>query len=314
MAFSDNIKDSLVREECKWECCARAELAAAILLSGGIAFHGFGKLSLSVFTWHNSVSRYYFSLIKKFFGITCQIRTYKTEQLNKRTRFELSIPNEDVDTLMDKLMLRDAEALFGVRSVPNAEIIQKGCCRAAFLKSAFLISGSVSSPEKSYAFTIACGNRVLADFALSVMQGYIQGGNVSRRRSQFVAYSKGADAVSALLSAIGAYGAVMELENVRILKDFKNSANRLVNCDNNNIERTISSARTQIEAIRFLDEKIGIDNLPIWAKEIARLRLEETEATLTELGEMCDPPIGKSGVNNRLRRICELAQKLKTDE
>ena len=313
-SFTDTVRSELTRGECSWPCCALAELSANLLLTGGVAFRGRGRYGLTLSTEHNSVSRYYFAEAKKHLGVTCEIRTLRIAQLGERTRYELVFPDERVGEVMEKLCLSDESALFGVRQTPAKEILSRGCCRAAFLKSAFLSSGSVSRPEKEYALAISAGSREMAEAVAEVMRSFDLSAGVSPRKAQFVAYLKGAEDISAFLTVIGAHSAVLSLENTRIIKDFRNQANRLANCDSNNIERTLRSAQSQIEDIELVIRSTDFEKLPPNVREIAYLRLNEPNATLTELGEMCQPPIGKSGVNNRLRRISEMARIIREGE
>lgn len=311
MTFTETVRSELIRNECAWECCAKAELAAALLISGGVSFRGRGRYGLSYPTEHSAVSRYAFGLIKKHFGIACEIRTLKTSRLGERTRYELIFPDKCVPDLMRELHLNDENALFGVRQAPAPQIIAQDCCKAAFLKSAFLTSGSVSRPEKEYALSIAAGSEEMAQAVAGIMRARGLAAKISPRKAQFVAYIKDAEDVSAFLTIIGAHAAVLFLENTRIVKQLRNKANRLANCDNNNIDRTLNSAQAQIRDIEFIMEMTDFDKLPTPVREIAELRLGNPNASLTELGELCSPPIGKSGVNNRLRRITELARAIR---
>lgn len=313
-SFTDSVRSELTRAECAWDCCARAELNASLLLSGGVAFRGRGRYGLTISTEHNSVSRYYFATVKKYLSVTCEIRTLRITQLGERTRYELVFPDGSVNGVMEKLCLTDENALFGVRQSPAEEVLFRGCCRAAFLKSAFLTSGSVSKPEKEYSLSISAGSREMAERVADVMRSFQLSAGVSPRKAQYVAYLKGAEDISAFLTVIGAHSAVLSLENTRIIKDFRNQANRLANCDSNNIERTLRSAQSQIEDIELVMKSTDFEKLPPSVREIAYLRLNDANASLTELGEMCSPPIGKSGVNNRLRRISEMARIIREGE
>lgn len=143
------------------------------------------------------------------------------------------------------------------------------------------------------------------------MKGFDLNAGISKRKAQFAVYLKNAEDISEMLTRIGAHAALLSFENTRILKELRNNVNRLANCDSNNIDRTIKTAQTQIEDIEFIDEHLGIEKLPPPIKEIANLRLMEPNASLAELGEMCSPPIGKSGVNNRIRRLTEIARTLR---
>ena len=143
------------------------------------------------------------------------------------------------------------------------------------------------------------------------MKSFDLSAGVSKRKAQFAVYLKNAEDISEMLTRIGAHAALLSFENTRILKELRNNVNRLANCDSNNIDRTIKHAQMQIEDIEFIDEHMGIEKLPPPIKEIANLRLMEPNASLAELGEMCSPPIGKSGVNNRIRRLTEIARTLR---
>ncbi len=315
MSFSENVKNELVKRDCQWDCCAKMELAQALLLSGGVAFRGRGKYGLSLATENNSVYKYYLGLVKRFFGVACEIRTMKLSRLGEeRQKYELTIPEEHVDRLMTELMLYDENALFGVRQAPARELFDRECCKAAFLKSSFLISGSLSNPEKEYSLDISAGSEEMAACVCDAMRELDLNARVSPRKAHFVAYLKSAEDISTYLIHAGAHSAVLSLENTRIYKELRNQVNRAANCDSNNIERTVKSAQSQIEDIELVDKRIGLEKLPAPVREIALLRLSEPNASLTELGGMCSPPIGKSGVNNRLRRITEMAKNLRGED
>lgn len=314
MTSTETVREELAHAECTRECCAAAEICAAILLSGGISFRGPGRYGLSITVSRASVSRYYFSLIKKTLGLTPEIRTGKVDRLGQQSLFELIFPDEEVARVMERLQLYDPEGLFGMRSRPAAAIIAEPCCKAAFLKSAFLVIGSLSNPEKEYSLTLSCAGEETADYIRELLLGVGIIAHVSPRRSRSIVYLKDAENIGVFLTLTGAHTALLNLENTRIMKQLRNETNRLTNCEYNNISRTVAVAARRSEDIRFLAQTIGMDKLPEWVREIASLRLENPETPLSELGELCDPPIGKSGVNNRLRKISELAQRLRDGE
>lgn len=311
MSFSDEVKQELIHQECEKECCARAEIAAAILLGGALSFRGLGRYGISLSLNRVSASRYYYSLLKRFLGISADISTSNFSRLGEQTQVKLTLHEEDVPRAMEALRLYDEGALFGVANRPAPEIIAKPCCRAAFLKSAFLMTGYVSNPEKEYALSISVLSEEAAQGLIDLIALEGVKARYSPNRSRYQVYTKSAEGVSVLLTVMGASAARLKLENVRIVKDIKNGTNRQTNCDNNNIERTIKTAYAQTEDIRYLAEHLGEKKLPEWAREIMSLRLEHPDSSLSELGELCDPPIGKSGVNNRLRRLSEMARQLK---
>lgn len=190
-------------------------------------------------------------------------------------------------------------------------VIQNSCCKRAFIRGAFLASGSLSDPEKSYHFEIVCQTKDKALQLQEVMQVFHIDAKIVQRKKSYVVYVKESAQIVELLGLMEANVALMKLENIRILKDMRNSVNRKVNCETANIHKTVNAAVKQIEDIRLIEEKVGLDQLNSGLSEIARLRLEFPDATLRELGTMLTPQVGKSGVNHRLRKLSNLAQELR---
>ena len=316
MSFASNTRAELARELCADKCCARAELAAALLASGGISFR-FGRepsYALSVTTAEAAVVRHYFQLLKRHFKITAQIRTLRSDSLNGMTRYQLVIPEEDSRLLLDEAGLYDPEAPFGLRAVPPEELVDYACCKKTFLKSAFMISGGMSNPEIAYHIEIAAPTEDFADYVIKNLNYYEIGAKKACRKAKFVVYLKKSDDVSDMLTLMGASQAVLTLQNVRIKKDVSNRVNRQLNCDNSNINRTMNTALSQIADIKYIDEQLGLDKLPAPLREIAEVRMNNAATSLGGLGEMLEKPIGKSGVNARLRKISEIADKLRSGE
>lgn len=206
-----------------------------------------------------------------------------------------------------KLAVREDESLYLV----NHMVIQNSCCKRAFIRGAFLASGSLSDPEKSYHFEIVCQTKDKALQLQEVMQVFHIDAKIVQRKKSYVVYVKESAQIVELLGLMEANVALMKLENIRILKDMRNSVNRKVNCETANIHKTVNAAVKQIEDIRLIEEKVGLDQLNSGLSEIARLRLEFPDATLRELGTMLTPQVGKSGVNHRLRKLSNLAQELR---
>lgn len=314
MSFASDARGELAREACRERCCARSELAAALLCSGGISFKGLGRYALSITATDGAVARRYFSILKQFWNVTAEIRTLHTDALNGQVRYQLQIPQDSSIQLLEETQLMDPEALFGVRMAPRPELVEGDCCKRAFLLSTFLLCGAVSSPEREYHFEMAMPNEDLADYVIKIMKYYEMPTKKACRKAKFVVYLKSAEEISAALSLIGAGAAVLKLEEARIRKDFRNRINRQMNCDSSNIDRVMAASSAQIEDIRYLESEVGLEKLPKNLEAMARLRLENPEVSLTALGELLDPPIGKSGVNARLRRISEIARNLRSGE
>lgn len=314
MSFASNLRSELARELCPDDkkCCARAELAAALLVSDGISYH-FGReagYSLTVTAGEAATVRHYFQLLKRHFGVVSQIRTIKSNSLRGRTRYQLLIPRQDALQLLMMCGLYDSDALFGKRSVPKEDIIRLDCCCRAMIRSAFMIGGGMANPAVEYHLEISFSNDEFARYIVEILKKYEINAKITCRNAKYVLYLKRAEEISDLLTLMGATQATLETHNVRIAKDVRNRVNRQLNCDTSNINRVMEAAQGQVEAIRMIEREIGLDRLPDKLRAVAIARLNNEDASLAALGEMLEKPVGKSGVNARMRKIMEIAEKL----
>lgn len=316
MSFASNARAEIARELCKEKCCARAEMAGALLASDGIAFR-FGReprYALTVTTAEAAGVRHYFQLLKHHFGVIAQIRTLRSDSLSGMTRYQLVLPEESGETLMRETGLYDPDAPFGISQVPPDKLLAYDCCKKAFFKSVFMVCGGMSDPEKGYHIEISAPTEDFADFVIDKLDYFEISAKKTCRKSKYVVYLKRSDDVSDMLTLMGASQAVLNLEGVRVKKDVSNRVNRQLNCDNSNINRTMETALQQIADIELIDREIGLDRLPAPLREIAEARMNNAATSLTGLGEMLSKPIGKSGVNARLKKISEIADKLRSGE
>lgn len=317
MSFASNARAEMARALCSDACCAKAELAAALLASGGIAYRfggGGARYALSITTAEAAVVRHYFQLLKRHFGVIAQIRTLRSNSLSGMTRYQLVIPEENSEALLEKIGLHDPDALFGVRAVPMGEYLKFSCCKKNFVKSAFMVCGGIANPEIEYHIEIAAPTEEFADIVVKNLNYYEIQAKKLYRKAKFVVYLKKCDDVCDMLTLMGANQSVLEMQNVRIRKDVSNKVNRQMNCDSSNINRVMEAALSQIEDIRYIEQEIGLEKLPPQLQEIAEARVNNAATSLAGLGEMLTPPIGKSGVNARLKRIGEIARKLRSGE
>ena len=314
MSFASEAREELARETCADLCCARSELAAALLCSGGIAWRGKGLYSLTLTTADGATARHYYALLKQFFQISCQIRTLRTEQLMGATRYQLVFPDDCAHTLLSELRLLDEKALFGVRQTPEDALLQYTCCKKAFVRGAFLLGGVAVNPEKSYHLEIDAPTEAFANKVMEMLNYFEIFAKKTCRKAKYVVYLKKAEEISDVLTLMGASRSTLELESVRVEKEMRNRINRQINCDDSNIDRMMNTADRQILDIRYIEQELGLEKLPRTLREIAELRVNNAATSLAGLGELADPPIGKSGVNLRLRRISEIARKLREGE
>ena len=285
MSFSHEVKEELSKHISSEKHCQIAELAAMMGFAGQ-----YGKIDADGYmigfqTENEDVVRKGFTLLKK---------TYNIEE-------DSTVSEQQMQDLYAKL--GDSEGL------TDPVLIKKTCCKRAFLRGAFLCVGSMSAPEKGYHLEFVCSNEEKAVQLQEVLHGFGIEAKIVLRKKYYVVYIKESEAIVDLLNVMEAHVALMNLENLRILKEMRNSINRRVNCEAANISKTVNAASRQIEDILFLKDHYGFEKLPDNLRQMAQVRLEYPEATLKELGEYLDPPVGKSGVNHRLRSLSEIAEK-----
>lgn len=313
MSFSSRVKEELSRQVSSARHCQIAEMAAILSLCGRVKISASDHFSMEIHTENVAVARKYFTLLRKTFNISTDVGVYRGAYL-KRNRTYIVAVREHSDTLrvLQAAKLIDVQGEIREDLSPGSNlVVQNICCRRAFIRGAFLASGSLSAPEKFYHFEIVCPSMEKAEQLRGMIAAFGIEAKIVLRKKYHVVYIKEGSQIVDILNVMEAPVALMELENIRILKEISNSVNRKVNCETANINKTVSAAVKQIEDIRFIREKIGFDGLPEGLREMALIRLERPEASLKELGEALEPPVGKSGVNHRLRKLGLIAQELR---
>ena len=315
MSFSGNVKEELSHHLGSARHCRIAETAAIISICGWVMIDSRGRYSLKIHTENLSVARKCFTLLTKTFNIRTDI-AIRTNRMKGSVSYYIVVKEHDAALrILQATKLIDQygeveEELSVVRNI----VIQETCCKRAFIRGAFLASGSMSDPEKSYHFEIVCATREKAEQIQKIMKCFELDGKIVLRKKSFVVYLKEGSQIADVLNVMEAHVALMEFENVRILKDMRNTVNRKVNCETANINKTVSAAVKQIDDIRYIQETKGLDKLPEGLKDMALTRLTYPEASLKELGSLLTPPVGKSGVNHRLRKLSEMAEELRTKQ
>ncbi|MCI9137722.1 MAG: DNA-binding protein WhiA [Lachnospiraceae bacterium] len=312
MSFSSQVKEELSRQIHKSRHCQIAEIAAILSFSGKLEETGQGDV-LRVYTENLSLARKYFILMKKTFHVTASITVRQNIYLHKNRVFVISLSdNEEVKKVLQAVKWRsEKNEDIRTRELVQGLLIQKSCCRRAFIRGAFLSAGSMSDPEKSYHFEIVCAEEEKARQLTEIINSFDMDAKVVRRKKSYVAYLKEGAQIVDMLNIMEAHVSLLSLENVRILKEMRNSVNRQVNCETANINKTVNAAVKQLEDINYIKSTKGLDSLPENLREIALIRLEYPQAPLKELGTYLEPPVGKSGVNHRLRKLCEMADELR---
>ncbi|MEG6615117.1 DNA-binding protein WhiA [Peptococcaceae bacterium 1198_IL3148] len=310
MSFSVFTKNELARVVGPRRCCQLTELAAILKMDGSISISG-QKLAITIATENAAVARKLLTLVKKLFGLRTEVMVQRKVRLKKNNIYLVRIPpHAEVENVLAKLGMWDKE-LRMPRSDVKLGKLSRVCCRRAYLRGVFLGGGSISNPEGNYHLEIITNDAQHAEEICHVMKKTNLGAKISVRKNWYVVYLKESEQIVECLNNMGAHEALLEFENIRIYKDMRNQVNRLVNCETANLNKTVNAAVRQLENIKYIHNKIGFSKLSPALKETAELRLSNPDISLKELGELMNPPVGKSGVNHRMRKLEDIANKLR---
>lgn len=312
MSFSTETKNELARTEPEKKCCQLAEIAGFLRVAGSLRLAGGGKFKIVVSTDNPAVARHYKRLIKEYFNVDTELEIGEGNNLKKGHVYMLTINPE----MRSEQILRETGILL-VREGNNFisdgiydDIIKSRCCKKAYLRGIFIGAGSVSDPEKGYHLEIVCASKNLSRDLRKMINSFVDlSCKITARKTHYAVYMKNSAYIRDTLAIMGAHTHVLEFENVLIKKEMVNETVRITNCDNANTDRTLDASQKQIEAIKVIESNIGLEKLPEKLRVVAELRLANPEASLTQLAEMTDPPMKKSGINNRFRKILETADK-----
>lgn len=312
MSFSGSVKEELLGCIDNARHCRIAEVAAILAFEGEIVRLSSEEIDLRVSSENESLVRKYFTLLQKTFTMENSVSIdNRITKKNNRFVVELEEPETAVKILQAVKLLGNDRTPQLSDALVNQMVVQRNCCRRAFIRGAFLCAGSISDPEKFYHFEIVCGSKAKAVQLMELMQSFEVDAKIVQRKKYYVVYVKEGAQIVELLGIMGAGVSLMNLENVRILKDMRNTVNRKVNCETANINKTVNAAVKQVEDILYIRDTAGLHSLPESLEETALLRLEYPQASLKELGALLSTPVGKSGINHRLRKICSIANELR---
>ena len=286
---------------------ARVELSALLRMNGSLSIQNH-HFVLTAQTENAAIARRIFSLIKQKYGMESELLVRKKMKLKKNNQYLVRLKH-DTNKVLTDLDILDESGLSINTDVPE-EVLTEDQRMRSYLRGAFLATGSVNNPETSrYHLEIYSLYETHNEGIAQMMNYFHLNARTTKRRNGYIVYLKEAEKIADFLQVIGATNSMLKFEDIRIVRDMRNSVNRLVNCENANINKTVAAAERQIENIKHLQATVGLDSLPEKLREIAVLRLENPEVTLKELGDMVPSgPISKSGINHRLRKLNELAE------
>lgn len=314
MSFSSDTKNELTRIEPDKKCCMLAEITGFLRMCGSIQLLGGGKMDVKLTTENPAIARRFLKLMKDYFGTKAELSIGEARVLERGHSYELTITSDmnAEQILRETEILRVKEGLNYISDGINPEIVRKRCCKRACLRGIFLGAGTISDPGKAYHTEIVCASELMAADVRKLINSFGMNAKISRRKNRYVVYLKEGEQVEDFLNLLGARQQLFKIQDIRILRDMRNRANRISNCETANVDKTILTAGRQIEDIRLIEKTRGLDSLPDKLREAAFLRLENPEASIVELAGMTDPPMKKSGFNHRLQKLAELADKIRS--
>ncbi len=313
MSFSGDIKKELTREVSKRRHCQIAELAAITIFAGSVSYRYPNRYVIKFQTENINVAKKYCTLLKKCFNIYAEIsvRCHCSSRNNRIYTVCVNDSGQSAQILQTLKLLDENDSLLPSDSAADPLLLQQTCCKRAFLRGAFLASGSMSNPKKSYHLEIVCDAMPKAQQLQALMHGLSLNAKIVPRKKQFIVYIKEGEQIVDMLNLMEAHVALMDFENVRILRDIANRINRQINCEVANSQKTVTASARQREDILLIEKTVGFASLPPGLQEIASLRLEYPDIPIKDLGALLSPPIGKSGVNHRLRKIHQIANEIR---
>ncbi|MEG1286834.1 DNA-binding protein WhiA [Clostridium sp.] len=313
MSFSSKVKGEICRYTDITNEEALAEISAIMKVSGTISFNGLG-LSFRIATENPASARHIFTVLKEHFGIHSKLMVKKGNSLKKNNIYMVIIEESmGVRDLLQKTgIFQEIDGILTLDYRIDEKMVETEELKRAYVRGAFIGGGSVSNPEKTYHLEFVTHSEEYAEDLCKLINSFELKSKVIQRKNSHIIYIKEGEQISNLLSIVGAHTSLLELENIRIMKEMRNNVNRLVNCETANLSKTVNAAVRQVESIKLLQREIGLQRLPINLREIAELRLSYPDESLKELGEMLVPPVGKSGVNHRLRKLEKIAEEVRS--
>ncbi|WP_026526085.1 DNA-binding protein WhiA [Butyrivibrio sp. VCD2006] len=313
MSFSSDVKNELAKQIASSRHCQLAELSAIVLSSGLVRCSESGIFTVFLQSDATAQTRKFFTILKKAFNIEASVlEKMPQEHYGGKVYVPVLCGADEISSVLKSLhLIKDDGYIRTADDGVSHRIVRQSCCKRAFLRDTFLCVGSVSDPSKSYHLEFVCTSEKFADDLKEMIESFDIEARIVMRKKYYVVYIKESTAIVDLLNVMEAPISLMNMENERIVKEMRNSINRRVNCETANITKTVNAASRQTTDILYLRDHYGFENLPKGLEDMARVRLQYPDATLLELGKYLDPPVGKSGVNHRLRKLSELADKIR---
>ncbi len=313
MSFSGDVKREISKINSKNRCCKVAELAALLLTCGRIVLKGKMRLEVIVVTTENNVAHKIIELVKSLYDIRADICISRNMRLNKGNKYSLTFYDSNaVRHLLEEttIISYDSDGFCYISHKDWEKLLVCEECYNSFLRGVFAGSGSVNNPVKYNHMEFVIYDIDFAQTFTNFLNARDIHCKMIERKGYYMVYLKEAECIVDVLRAIGSSTSLFNYENIRIKKNIKNKVTRIMNCEMANQNKSIDAGLHQKKNIEYIISKKGWNYLPDNLKSVAEIRLNNTEMSLSEIGELLDPPIGKSGVNHRMKKIQQIADEL----
>lgn len=309
MSFSSEIKDEVAKIKVDDYKIILSELAGITPMCGILNFKN-NKISMEYITENAPVARRIFTFLRRSFGFDVEVKNVRSTQLKKNVFIIYISQDESCRLLLDELKYIKGASVFMINYAPT-DLIKTSNEKKAYIRGAFMGSGSITDPKKGYHLEFVSENESNALFLRDTINEFGLKSKVIMRKEKYIIYIKDSEQISDFLSLIGAYNSVLNYENVRVIKEMRNNVNRIVNCETANLNKTVKSSYDQVEDIKLIEREIGIENLDEDLKAIAKIRLENRSMSLNDIANSLEPKLSKSTVNYRFKKLRRIANKLR---
>ena len=312
MSFSSDCKEELCRLPLEKSCCRLSELSALYMTLGSLSLLGRGQVKAQFAVESPAIARRIFLLLQRELHLTAQIHYVSHPRFGGVRNCILTLNPQQSPVLLTRFSMMDLDhhGHAALRSTTPKVNLQKSCCCRSFLRGAMLGCGTLTKPKRGYRLELVACEEGFRLILAKAMQRFSLSFRQSQRNGQTIYYQTTGEQVITFLTLIGAHQAVITLEELRVQREVLGDINRAMNCDAANLQKQMNASDRQIEQILKLISHDMFSHLPPALQEIAKARVHAPDASLAELGQMLDPPIGKSGVNHRMRRLMEFAENL----
>lgn len=310
ISFADEVRNELARLSSERRCCQYSELAALIRSNGTLSIAQ-RQIGLILTTENAAVARKMFKLIKANYNLFTEILVRQKMRFHRHNTYQVKLPPQKGTREM-LIGIGVLDEIYRLNYKLDYDLLSRECCSRSYLRGTFLGAGSTNHPDGGYHLEVSCDKEEYAKELLNFFNSFELRGNMMYRKNRHVVYFKNSEDIATILNLIGAHRALLKYENYRVMKNIKNDVNRRVNCETANLDKTLNASMNQLADIELIANTQGIDSLPKSLQEIAYLRIDHPYVSLKELGQFLKPPLSKSGVNGRLRRITKIAKKIRS--